>query len=163
MTGTPWEGRPPHGRVHRHRVEPADGGYHEHHGEFFDLPSLKICPVPTEKVPILVGGHLVLRLSPPAPRRLDPRRRIRDDLGELIERVKQLVPRVGSGRRAVPDPGDQRRGLQRRRRPSPEDKGVTDVIVGFRWPWPSSARTPSHLPTRSAARAVAETTIAACR
>ena len=28
----------------------------EHHGEFFDLPPLEIQPVPTEPVPIWVGG-----------------------------------------------------------------------------------------------------------
>src|SRR5262249_39966973 len=33
------------------------GGFYEFKGEIFDLPSLKICPVPTQPVPILIGGH----------------------------------------------------------------------------------------------------------
>lgn len=33
------------------------GGYFEYHGKFYDIPPIKISPVPTEPVPILVGGH----------------------------------------------------------------------------------------------------------
>lgn len=40
------------------------GGYFEFHGEFYDIPPIKISPVPTEPVPILIGGH-----SKPALRR----------------------------------------------------------------------------------------------
>ena len=32
------------------------GGMFEHHGEFFDFPRLAMCPVPTQPVPILIGG-----------------------------------------------------------------------------------------------------------
>jgi probable F420-dependent oxidoreductase len=28
----------------------------EHHGEFFDLPGVKLCPVPRQRVPIHIGG-----------------------------------------------------------------------------------------------------------
>ena len=35
----------------------AAGGFVEYHGEFYDLPAVKICPTPTEKLPILIGGH----------------------------------------------------------------------------------------------------------
>jgi len=31
-------------------------GWVEHHGEFYDIPRLEMTPVPTEPVPILVGG-----------------------------------------------------------------------------------------------------------
>lgn len=31
-------------------------GWVEHHGEFYDIPRLEMTPVPTERVPILVGG-----------------------------------------------------------------------------------------------------------
>lgn len=37
--------------------ELTDGGYREHHGEFFDFPSIKIQPVPDRPLPILIGGH----------------------------------------------------------------------------------------------------------
>lgn len=33
------------------------GNYYEFHGEFYDLPSVKLNPVPKNPVPILIGGH----------------------------------------------------------------------------------------------------------
>ena len=33
------------------------GGYFEYHGEFYDIPAIKMSPVPTEPIPLLVGGH----------------------------------------------------------------------------------------------------------
>ena len=33
------------------------GGYFEYHGEVFDLAPVKIAPVPSEPIPILIGGH----------------------------------------------------------------------------------------------------------
>ena len=33
------------------------GGFYEFHGRHYDIPSIKICPVPTEPIPILIGGH----------------------------------------------------------------------------------------------------------
>lgn len=33
------------------------GGYFEFHGEFYDLPPVKLNPVPTKPLPILIGGH----------------------------------------------------------------------------------------------------------
>jgi alkanesulfonate monooxygenase SsuD/methylene tetrahydromethanopterin reductase-like flavin-dependent oxidoreductase (luciferase family) len=33
------------------------GGYFEFHGEFYDLPAVKLNPVPTKPLPILIGGH----------------------------------------------------------------------------------------------------------
>lgn len=33
------------------------GGYFEFHGEFYDLPPVKINPVPGKPLPILIGGH----------------------------------------------------------------------------------------------------------
>jgi alkanesulfonate monooxygenase SsuD/methylene tetrahydromethanopterin reductase-like flavin-dependent oxidoreductase (luciferase family) len=33
------------------------GGYFEFHGEFYDLPPVKINPVPSKPLPILIGGH----------------------------------------------------------------------------------------------------------
>ena len=41
---------------------PADapylsGDFFEFHGEFYDVPSIKLCPVPRRAIPILIGGH----------------------------------------------------------------------------------------------------------
>ena len=33
------------------------GGYFEFHGEFYDLPPVKINPVPSSPLPIIIGGH----------------------------------------------------------------------------------------------------------
>ena len=34
----------------------ASGEYFEYHGEFYDLDAMKMCPVPEQRVPILIGG-----------------------------------------------------------------------------------------------------------
>lgn len=112
------------------------GEYFEFHGEFYDIPKTKMSPAPTEPIPILVGGHADAALRRAA--RLDgwmhgggtdP-----EELDRLIARVKQF--REESGKTGpfqihvismdayTPD------GIKRL-----EDKGVTDVIVGFRMPY----------------------------
>ena len=35
----------------------AGGGFFAYRGKHYDLPSVKICPVPTRPIPILIGGH----------------------------------------------------------------------------------------------------------
>jgi len=57
-TDTPWERR---GR----RLDECiaiirglmDGRYFSFDGDIFQIPALKLCPVPTEPLPILIGGH----------------------------------------------------------------------------------------------------------
>lgn len=112
------------------------GEYFEFHGEFYDIPKTKMSPAPTEPIPILVGGHADAALRRAA--RLDgwmhgggtdP-----EELDRLIARVKQFREESGkSGPFEIhvismdaytPD------GIKRL-----EDKGVTDVIVGFRMPY----------------------------
>jgi alkanesulfonate monooxygenase SsuD/methylene tetrahydromethanopterin reductase-like flavin-dependent oxidoreductase (luciferase family) len=41
----------------------TNGGYFEFHGEFYDLRSVKLNPVPTKPLPILIGGHVDLALK----------------------------------------------------------------------------------------------------
>ena len=52
------------------------GGWFEHHGKVFDLPSVKITPTPERPTPILIGGHGEAALRPRrgAGRRLAARR-----------------------------------------------------------------------------------------
>lgn len=61
----PWEGR---GKRLDEMIEILrglqGGDYFEYHGEHFDFPRLKMCPVPAQPVKITVGGH-----SEPALRR----------------------------------------------------------------------------------------------
>jgi probable F420-dependent oxidoreductase len=110
------------------------GGYFEYEGEIFRVPSIKICPVPSEAVPIVIGGH-----SEPALRRAA---RIGDgwihaggDQDELVEILDRLrVLRREYGRENVPFElhvismdAYTSDGIKRL-----EDLGVTDVIMGFR-------------------------------
>jgi len=115
----------------------AAGGYFSYHGEIFDLPAVKIAPVPSEPVPILVGGHSGAALRRAA--RLgdgwlhgggDP-----DDLPGLLARLGELRRREGTADRpfevhVISMDAYSAEGVRRL-----EEQGVTDVIVGFRWPY----------------------------
>ncbi len=112
------------------------GDWFEHHGEVYDIPRIKQCPVPSAPLPILVGGH-----AEPALRRAAS---LGDgwihggggdgaELAGLIDRLHVL--RREAGRAA--DPFEIHvismdaysvDGIRRL-----EELGVTDVIVGFRW------------------------------
>jgi probable F420-dependent oxidoreductase len=113
------------------------GGYFEFHGEFYDIPAIKICPAPSAPIPLLVGGHADAALRRAvlrgdgwmhgggAPEELDAL------LGKLeaIRRAEGVADRpfeihVISLDAYSPD------GIKRL-----EDRGVTDVIVGFRVPY----------------------------
>lgn len=112
------------------------GGYFEFHGEFYDFPPIKISPVPTEPVPILIGGH-----SKPALRRAAQRgdgwMHAGGDGAELDKLLVELdALRAEYGTRkdfevhVISLDGFTVDGIKRL-----EDKGVTDVIVGFRLPY----------------------------
>jgi probable F420-dependent oxidoreductase len=137
LCGVPWEGR---GR----RMDEAvaivrglsAGGYFEFHGEAYDLPSVKISPTPSEPIPILVGGH-----APAALRRAaradgwlhgggDPA-----DLPRLLEKLGRIRQEEGTADRpfevhVISMDAFSLDGVRRL-----EEQGVTDVIVGFRWPY----------------------------
>jgi len=137
LVDVPWEGR---GR----RMDEAiaivrglsAGGFFEFHGELYDMPSIKISPTPSEPLPILVGGH-----ATPALRRAarsdgwlhgggDP-----EDLPGLLERLRQLREEEGTSDRpfevhVISLDAYSVDGIRRL-----EEQGVTDVIVGFRWPY----------------------------
>ena len=113
----------------------TSGEYFEYHGEFYDIPKTKMTPAPSMPIPILIGGHADAAL----------RRAARNDgwmhgggdpeeLDALITKLNQFREEAGrSGPFQIhvisidaytPD------GIKRL-----EDKGVTDVIVGFRIPY----------------------------
>jgi probable F420-dependent oxidoreductase len=115
----------------------SSGGYFEHHGEVFEVPSIKIAPVPSAPLPILVGGHGEAAL----------RRAARDGDGWLHgggdpEQLPGLLRRLGELREEAGTAGRPFQvhvisldaysvdGVRRL-----EEQGVTDVIVGFRWPY----------------------------
>jgi probable F420-dependent oxidoreductase len=120
------------------------GGWFEHRGEFYEVPRLKICPVPARPVPILIGGHADAALRRAA--------RIGDgwmhagggpeNLGDLLARLARYRNEAGrSARRGGVSSADgvpfeihvgspeayTLDGIRRL-----EDQGVTDVLIGFR-------------------------------
>ena len=137
LCGVPWEGR---GRRMDEAVDIvrglSAGGYFEYHGEVYDLPAVKISPTPTKPLPILIGGH-----APPALRRAarsdgwlhgggDPA-----DLPGLLGRLAQMREEEGTATRdfevhVISVDAYTVDGVRRL-----EELGVTDVIVGFRWPY----------------------------
>jgi len=112
------------------------GGFFSYQGEFYDVPSLEICPVPDQPIPILVGGHSDAAL----------RRAARvgdgwmhagglggDELEPMLARLHELREQEGRADQPFavhvisldaysPD------GIKRM-----EDAGITDAIVGFRY------------------------------
>ena len=113
------------------------GGYFEYHGKVFDLPPVKIAPVPTEPIPILIGGHGDAALRRAA--------KVGDgwlhgggdpaDLPRLLARLAGLRQADGAAGRpfevhVISMDAYSVDGVRRL-----EDQGVTDAIVGFRWPY----------------------------
>jgi probable F420-dependent oxidoreductase len=111
------------------------GGYFEYHGQIFDFAPVKIAPVPSEPIPVLIGGHSDAAL----------RRAARvgdgwlhgggDDLPGLLARLGESRRREGTAGRpfevhAISADAYRPDGVRRL-----EEQGVTDAIVGFRWPY----------------------------
>lgn len=138
MTGTPWAGR---GKRMDEMIEIIrglmTGEYYQFHGRHFEFESLKICPVPAEPVPILIGGHSDAALRRAA--------RVGDGWmhggGDLSE-LDGLLARLDEARREA---GTELRPFEKHvisfdaytvdgiRKL--EERGITDVIVGFRNPY----------------------------
>ena len=80
------------------------GEYFEYHSEHYDIPALKLCPVPREPVPILIGGHSEVALRRAA--------RLGDgwtSAGSSWEELARLLRRLGELRREY---GTDRRPYQ---------------------------------------------------
>ncbi|MCZ8377790.1 TIGR03619 family F420-dependent LLM class oxidoreductase [Mycobacterium sp. CPCC 205372] len=111
------------------------GEYFEYHGEFYDIPKTKMTPAPSEPIPILIGGHAEAALKRAARNDGwmhgggDP-----EELDTLIKRIQQLREEEGRDGpfqiHVISIDGFSADGVKRL-----EDKGVTDVIVGFRIPY----------------------------
>jgi probable F420-dependent oxidoreductase len=113
------------------------GGYFEFHGEIFDVPSIKIAPVPARPVPILVGGHgeAALRRAAASGDGWLHGGGNPADLPGLLARLAQLRAEYGTAGRpfeihVISLDAYSADGIRRL-----EDAGVTEVIVGFRWPY----------------------------
>ncbi|MAE96466.1 MAG: LLM class F420-dependent oxidoreductase [Deltaproteobacteria bacterium] len=111
------------------------GEFFEYHGEHFDLEPIKLCPAPSQPIPILVGGHSELALRRAA--------RLGDgwmhagggeatDFDAAISRINDLRAEYGRDQEpfevhVISMDAYTADGVKRL-----EDKGVTDCIVGFR-------------------------------
>jgi probable F420-dependent oxidoreductase len=114
--------------------EPTFFGYD---GEFYDFVPLQQCPAPTQRIPLLVGGHSDAAL----------RRAVRkgdgwmhaggdgEELDRLLTRLAEIREEEGDTRddfevHVISYDAYTTDGVKRL-----EDKGVTDCIVGFRIPY----------------------------
>src|SRR5262245_16349383 len=113
------------------------GGWFEYHGEQVDVARCKISPVPSKPIPLLVGGHANVALRRAA-RAGDGWIHAGGDpaeLGEMIDRVRKLRNDYGRASdafevHAISLDAFSVDGVHRL-----EDLGVTDAIVGFRYPY----------------------------
>ena len=115
----------------------SGGGWFEYHGEIFDLAPVKMSPAPTEPIPILVGGHSDAALRR-AVRRGDGWMHAGGDAEELdllLGKIAKLRAAEGVADKpfeihVISLDAYSVDGVRRL-----EDKGVTDLIVGFRDPY----------------------------
>jgi probable F420-dependent oxidoreductase len=136
----------------------AAGGYFEFHGEVYDVPAIKLAPVPTRPVPVLIGGHGEAAL----------RRAAQAGDGWLhgggnLAELPGLLARLASLRRAhgtadrpfetlvISAEAYSADGIRRL-----EDLGVTEVIVGFRWPYHAGPDTEALQPKLDSLRRYAD-------
>jgi len=139
----------------------TQGGFYEFHGQHYDVEPVKICPVPTRPIPILIGGHAEAALRRAA--------RLGDgwmhagggqaaDLGSALGRLAELRREYGREREpfevhVISMDGFTADGVRRL-----EAQGVTDVIVGFRNAYAPDDQTLDH--KLAALRTFAEQVIA---
>jgi probable F420-dependent oxidoreductase len=142
ILGVPWERR---GRRMDESIDIirglAAGGYFSYDGAVLQVPPVKMAPVPTQPIPILLGGHseAMLRRAARAGDGWmhgggDPA-----DLPGLLARLAELRREEGTGDRpfqvyVISMDAFSVDGVRRL-----EGQGVTDVIVGFRWPYTTEA------------------------
>jgi probable F420-dependent oxidoreductase len=142
--GVPWERR---GKrmdecmdILRGLTQPGEEPtFFDYKGEFFEIDSLQQCPAPTEKIPLLVGGH-----SDAALRRAVVKGDGWMHAGGDGEELERLLTRLDEIRKEEGDTRDASEfeihvisydaytvdGVKRL-----EERGVTDCIVGFRVPY----------------------------
>jgi probable F420-dependent oxidoreductase len=166
VTGVPWDGRGARTDEMLAIIRGLlSGGYFEHHGVHFDVPAIKIAPVSTTALPLLVGGHGLPALRRAAQQGdgwIHGGEGDGADLASLVRRVLEL--RSDSPRAAEPFEihaisldAYSVDGVRRL-----EDLGVTDAIVGFRYPYTRAQDDEPLQHKVDALRRYADTVIAEC-
>src|SRR5579859_1976793 len=137
VLGVPWER---HGRRLDEAVDIirglTAGGFFGYDGDLFKIPPIKLSPVPTRPIPILFGGHsdaMLRRAAQSGDGWMhgggDPAQ-----LPGLLARLASFRREEGTGRpfevHVIAADAYSADGIRRL-----EDQGVTDVTVGFRWPY----------------------------
>jgi len=110
------------------------GGYFGYQGRHYQIERIKLCPVPAQPLPLLIGGHAEGALRRAA-RLGDGWMHAGGDAGALakyLKRLAELRREYGSDRRpfeihVIALDAFTLDGVRRL-----EDQGVTDAIVGFR-------------------------------
>ncbi|MCL2581358.1 MAG: TIGR03619 family F420-dependent LLM class oxidoreductase [Streptosporangiales bacterium] len=162
VTGVPWARR---GKRLDEQISIlrglGSGEYFSHHGEIFDVPEIKLCPVPDSPVPILIGGHADAAL----------RRAARNDgwlhgggdpeeLPGLLDKLARFRAEEGTAGKpfsiqVISMDAYTVDGIKKL-----EARGVTDVIVGFRWPYTTGPDTQPLTDKVDALRKYADSVIA---
>ncbi|NNE74244.1 MAG: TIGR03619 family F420-dependent LLM class oxidoreductase [Acidimicrobiales bacterium] len=135
VTGTPWARRGARMDECMQIINGLQSGeYFGFEGEFYDVAPIKLCPVPAEPVPLLVGGHSKMALERAA--RLGAGWMHGGGDAEELARMMAVIDesRAEHGRadepfevHAISIDAYAPEGIERL-----EAAGVTDVIVGFR-------------------------------
>ena len=139
----------------------TNGGWFEYDGDILHVDRCKICPVPGSPIPILVGGH-----ATPALRRAAQRGDGWIHAGGDARQLEQMLERLRELRRACGREHESFEihvisldafsvdGVRRL-----DALGVTDVIVGFRWPYVAGPDTQPLPDKLDALRKFADTVI----
>ncbi len=110
------------------------GEFFGHEGEMLTMPSNKMCPTPTQKTPILIGGHTEIALKRAA--------RVGDgwmcaganmeQLTGYIARINELRDELGTSDRPFRIFTTGADAFSQEGIAKLENLGVTDVVIGFR-------------------------------
>lgn len=109
------------------------GGYYQFKGEFYTIASMKLCPTPTQPLPILIGGHADAALKRAAQYGdgwLHGGGNV-DELEPMLKKLKQYLKEFGRDEsrfeiHAISMDAFSVDGVKRM-----QDLGITDAVVGF--------------------------------